>query len=631
MRSTNSTFRWLNYTQFLGALNDNIFKFLIIFHLIAQYGNDQSSTITGVAGIIFVVPFLLFSHASGILADRKSKQKIIFFTKIIEIFIMIFGAAAFALGNPLLLYTVLFLMAVQSTLFSPSKFGIIPELVSREKISEANGALSSFTFLAIIMGTIAAPVIWKNFQNQTAYGCLICITIAVAGAACSTRIHSTTPKGSRNQITFLFFRDIWNTVKFAKKDPYLLGAMLGCSFFWVIGAFVQINIIPYGIQVLAFSAENSVYLFLVTALGIAAGSWVAGRLSGRNIEFGIVPIGALGLTISCIGMRFVPHGNLLLTCLDILVMGISAGLFIIPLEAFVQVRSPENRRGEIIATNNFLNFVGILFASALTLIFTHIFYLSAAQGFFVVGLLTLALLFLYIKILPDFLVRFIVLIITRVFYRLRKKGIDHIPADGPALLVSNHTAWVDPFLIQAASQRRIRFLIFRKYYENKWLRSIARLMGTIPIAADDPPHKLIQSLNKARVALDDGLLVCIFADGEMTKTENIDEFMKGAEQIIKDRDDPIIPIYIGGSWDRFSSVQNGPPPTSFQKNFQSSHHLFQWSHDSSEFNSDYKRRYSGSLRRIHSKQIINMLPTLSFILLFIRFSKFRRQPFDSKD
>ena len=552
-----STFRWLNATQFFGALNDNMFKFLIIFFLIGIQGAEQAKTIQGIAGIIFVVPFLLFSHAAGVLADRYSKRTIIVGTKVFEIGVMCLGALSFYLGLPLALYGVLFLMAVQSAFFGPSKYGIIPELVSPERISKANSYLVSFTFLAIIIGTSSAPLITHFISGRFEIAAVLCAAFALVGTGCSLLITETPAKKSNQEFTLLFLRDIRNTIFDVYKDKYLFGAILGGSYFWLLGAYVQLNIIPYGIEVLGLSAENSTYLFLVTAVGIAIGSSLAGKLSGRNIEFGIVPLGACGMAITCIALNFISEKGFILTGLIIVLMGISAGLFIVPLSSFIQYRSPENRRGEILATANFINFIGILFAAALILAFTHFLSLSAAQGFLALGLATFVLMVASLIVLPDFLLRFIALAVMKIFYRLRICGIENIPLEGGALLVSNHISWVDALLLTATNQRRIRFLMERKYYSIKWLNPLMRLLKVIPISVTDSPKTVLRSLRQARSALDDGYLVCIFAEGQISRTGNMGEFRKGFERITKGSNHPIIPVYIGGAWGSIFSYYSG--------------------------------------------------------------------------
>ncbi len=549
--------RWLNAAQFFTALNINIFKFILIFYLIEIQGEAQAKTITATIGIVFVMPFILFSHLAGILADRYSKQRVIMLTKMSEVFIMMLGIAAYANGSIPGLYAVMFCMSLQNTLFSPAKFGIIPELVPPEQLSGANAVLGSFTFIAIIAGTTLSSTLQHYFKETPNLSVSICVLIA-AGAYLSGRNITKTPaKDPQRRFSIWFLWEIFKTVREASRDRQLITAILGCSYFWLIGAYIQANIIPYGIEVFSFSSEKSAYLFLITAFGIATGSLLAGKLSGRNIEFGIVPVGSIGMAAMCYLLSQLNSNQLLFAIVALFIMGASAGLFIIPLAAFIQYRSPDQRRGEFQAATNFLNFGGILLASLLILIFTQYFKLSAQGGFAAMGLLTLILTAIAICLLPDFLVRFIMVFMTRVFYRITVRGLENVPLHGPALLVSNHVSWVDGLAILSTGQRRIRFIMQKEIYHKRWLYPLARLMRMIPISARDSPKEIVAALAQGRVALEEGYLVCIFAEGMITRTGNLAGFQKGYRQIVKHLDVPIIPVYIGGAWGSIFSYSRG--------------------------------------------------------------------------
>lgn len=555
-----TTFAWLNCTQFFGALNDNVFKLLCIFFLIKILGVSESSNITSNMGIAFVIPFLLFSHAAGVLADRISKRRILVLSKFSEFIIMILGVIAFLFNEPFAIYIVMFLMSTQSAFFGPSKFGIIPELVQTKDISRANSFLVSLTFLAIIIGTGLASlisIIIKKLSLDFVYSGLVCCFIALIGALCSLKIKKTPAFNSSKSFTPWFIADLFKTYKSIYHDRHLFFAVAGAAYFLLIGAFVQMNIIPYGLENMDLSKEWSNALFLFTALGIGFGSYIAGKLSGRNIEFGIIPIGSILISISAISLYFFNVNHLIFVCVAIFIMGCGAGLFIVPLESFIQYRSPEKRRGEILAASNFLSFTGVLIASLLLKFLTNILSISAAGGFLFIGILNFGLMILSIIILPDFLLRFIALFIMKLFYKIDVKGIDNVPIEGPALLVSNHVSWVDALLLVATSQRRIRFMMERSIYDVKWLNPLFKLMGVIPIAFSDPPKKIVESLKNARKALDEGYMVCIFAEGRITRSGHISEFRKGFEKIIKGTSYPIIPIYIGGAWGSIFSYYHG--------------------------------------------------------------------------
>lgn len=414
-----NSFLWLNVTQFLGALNDNIFKLLTIFALIAVEGKEQASLIVALAGMTFVAPFLIFSALAGSLADRVSKRTIIVTVKILENVIMIFGVVAFISKIPVLLYGSLFLMSTHSAFFGPVKYGIVPELVGRDNLTRANSFLVLWTFLAIIFGTFLAPFLAGITHSQYDHAGYFCILIAMLGVAASIRIRKTAPAGSAQQASLFFIRDIWHTLRSIRRDRYLTVAIMASMYFYMVGAFMQLNLIPYGMEVLNLTQEQSGYLFLIAALGIAAGAVLAGRISGKTIEFGLVPAGALGLSVgSCL---FTLTNSNISVWSVVAVIGVSAGLYIVPLETFIQYKSPRENLGKILAAANFLSWIGILVASGLIYLFSEVFHLSSRHGFLVLGILTLCFTCLILYYYPVFTVRMTAMI-GRLFSARPKKN-----------------------------------------------------------------------------------------------------------------------------------------------------------------------------------------------------------------
>ena len=473
-----------------------------------------------------------------------------------ELVVTIVGAYFFFAGSELGLYVVLFLMGSHSALFAPSKYGIIPEIVEREQLSYVNGLLESFSYMAIILGTATASLLAQLTRADYAVASLLCIGVALAGLVTGTRIEKTPAVGSTGGFSFFFMKDIWKNLRYAGQDRELMLALLGSAYFMIIGAFTQINLIPYGMQVLNLTQEKSGYLFLIAALGIGAGSFIAGKLSGRGVEFGIVPLGALGLTFSAVMLHLIPS-SLYMVMLAIFILGFSAGIFIVPLQAFIQMRSPRERLGEVLAASMFLNWTGVLLASGLSYLLSVYLKFSAGQGFVALGFMTMALTLITLKILPDFLVRFLALLLTRSFYRIKVMGGGNVPLTGPALLISNHVTWVDALLLGATQQRRIRFIMEREIYNNRILNPLFRLMKVIPVSSRDSRKQLVAFMRDAREALDQGYLICLFAEGAITRNGMLREFRPGFEKIVKGTDCPIIPVYIGGAWGSIFSYAHG--------------------------------------------------------------------------
>ncbi len=545
---------WLNATQFLGAMNDNVFKMFIIFALTATMGGD---TAFGIANIVFALPFLMIAGMAGILADRYSKRDIILATKILEMAVMLVGVIGFWLGWSGFLFALLFAMGVQTSLFGPSKLGIVPELVPRDRLSRANSLLVMFTYLAIILGTAISPVLAHNLAgDQYAVAQWFCVFFSVAGILAAFMIRRTEPVGAQHSISPFVLPDIYDTLKKIWHDAYLLQAVIASAYFFFLGAFLQSNIFPYGIEYLELTKENCAYLFSLGAFGIAFGAWAAGKLSGRHIEFGLVPLGAFLLTLSSLLLNAIPP-NVYCAAAILLLAGLGSGLFVVPLHAFIQDRSKRELRGKVLGLMSFMSWVGVLLAGALLLLFNA---LNVAPGvrFTIMGFLTLVLTIFCMYVLPDFFIRFIVLIITRIGYSLRVLGHEHIPIHGSALLVSNHASYVDALLIIATQQRRVRFIMTRDVYESwTWLHPFFKLLGCIPISIDDPPRKIVDSIREARAALDEGYLVCIFAEGGLTRTGTVREFKRGMETILTGTSHPIIPVYLGGSWGTIASYYHG--------------------------------------------------------------------------
>lgn len=387
-------FAYLNFTQFLGVMNDNFFKLILIFMLLEVQGFEHNDTILSMAGAIFVIPFLLFSIPAGAIADRFAKNKIVIFVKAFEVIGSIIGCIGLALHSQILSYSALFLLATSGALFGPAKYGIVPELVSESNLSKSNGYLSSSTFLAVIIGTfLAGPITSFTDKNFTIIG-FFSLFFAILGFISSLLIPKTKSAGSTKKIPYLFFTEVFRTLNKAKKVPYLRMSIIGSAYFLFIGGYTQLNIIPYAVTCLGLSDIQGSYLFLITALGIGGGSLIAGKLSGDVVELGLAPIGAIGMTIASI-LLSVCSLNLIVVGLILLMFGLCGGFYLVPLDSYIQAVSPSYERGQNVATNNFMGFLGVLIASSFIYLFGNVFKLEPADGFLIVGLITLAVSILY--------------------------------------------------------------------------------------------------------------------------------------------------------------------------------------------------------------------------------------------
>ncbi len=382
------SFRLLNATQFLGALNDNIFKLLIIYFLIHIKGPEYTNTILSLAGSLFVIPFLLFSSAAGVLADKISKRTVIVVTKAVEILVMAFGAIAIYTHSEISCYTLLFLMGAQSAAFGPSKYGIIPEIVSPQKVSKANGSLTALTYMAMILGSVFSSFLMQISQNNFLFIAFVCCVIAVLGTLTSLGIGKTEAQGSDRKITPLFVYDIYKALSLSAKRPFLFPAILGASFFLFIGGYVHLNVIPFAMESLNLSAVTGGYLFSATAVGIAIGAKLSGKLAKDRIEMGLSCLSGFCIVVVFFLLTFFAQ-SLTMVVILLTLLGIFGGLFVIPLESFIQVASPQRRRGQIIAASNFLSFSCVLCASFAIYLFNERWGFSAAGSFVLIGCLTL--------------------------------------------------------------------------------------------------------------------------------------------------------------------------------------------------------------------------------------------------
>jgi acyl-[acyl-carrier-protein]-phospholipid O-acyltransferase / long-chain-fatty-acid--[acyl-carrier-protein] ligase len=538
-----SSFTYLTITQFLGALNDNIYKLLIVYYLIGIEGFENSHKILAFTGAVFVLPFLLFSAPSGTLADRFSKRDIIVTTKILELVITGFSVLVFAFQSVIGAYAILFLLAVQTALFSPSKYGIIPELVSSEKISKANGLMSSFTFLAIILGTFFASFLLQITGRNYILAAMFCTFISLVGLVTSFLIEITPPAGSVKRFQVFFLKEIFDSLKIASKEPSLLPAVCGSAYFLFLGAFIQLNIIPYAVQSLHLTDVQGGYLFLLTAIGIGTGSIIAGKISGRIVELGLVPFGALGVVISCFALDiFSDHLFAVLPL--IVVLGIFGGIYQIPLDSYIQVASPATYRGQIVAATNFLSFFGVLCSSMFIYLIAEVFHLEAAQGFSLMAIITIFTFVAFTFQFFDYLTRFVGMILSKIHFKTVTFGAENIP-NCPAVYVCTHTAWNDTLLLLGSQRRRMRFFIENEKEHSKLLKKLYHLLRVVFIPAIEPLENNVACLAEIKTTLQKGISVCIFIDNPniMAEIEKLKEsfyFLK----IVETSNYPIIPVLI---------------------------------------------------------------------------------------
>ena len=541
------------WTQFLGAFNDNVYKFMVSMRAMdvaAQSGTDYLA----VAGAIFVIPFLLFSGYSGHLADAISKRTVLISVKVFEIFVMLLGLASFLSTSIPLMMTVLFLMAVHSTVFSPAKYGIVPEIVPDSELSRANGLLEMSTFVAIILGSSLGTYLFSIWKGEPWKLGAVTLGVAFAGLSTSFRIKRVPAAGSTTKFAWNPFGEVVTGTRHMLKDKALWLTILAFSYFWFIGALFQLDLIQFG-KALKMDERYIGLMNTVMALGIGGGSMLAGRLSGSKVELGLVPLGSSLMALFCILFFFV-QGSYTGVLIILALLGLAAGLYAVPLNAFMQQRSESNEKGRIIATNNFYNTIGMLLAAGALYLIRDVMHISAGGLILIFGFVTLLVTVYIVTIVPDFLVRFVFWAATHTIFKIRIVGGKNVPLNGPALLVSNHISHVDGFLIGSCVQRFVRFMVWKPYFENKFLRGFFKLTKAIPMGTNGP-REVVESIREARKQLSEGHVVCIFAEGAISRTGNMLPFKRGMERIVQGLDVPIIPVNLDGMWGSIFSFERG--------------------------------------------------------------------------
>jgi acyl-[acyl-carrier-protein]-phospholipid O-acyltransferase/long-chain-fatty-acid--[acyl-carrier-protein] ligase len=551
----NRGFFWFFWTQFLGAFNDNFYKIiitLIALDIPAAAGGGKHYI--PLIGGLFILPFLLFSGYSGYLADIYSKRNVLVAVKCFEIVAMGLGFLAFFVDRMEPMLAVVFLMGLHSTIFSPAKYAILPEMLSEQDLSRGNGLLEMSTFMAIILGTSLGGTIYEAWKNRLAWIGVVLVAIAVLGTLTSLGITKVPPSGSAKKFVANPLAEIWQGARSLYRDRILWLTVMGISYFWFLGAFLQMVLPLYGKEILDLGETRISLLWTFAALGIGAGSLMAGRLSGDKIELGLVPVGALGMGVFVLLLYLItPSFTAAATAL--VLMGFFAGFFGVPLNALLQQRAGREVKGRLIATNNVFNTLGVLLAAALLWVLVAPLQLSADMNLLAAGALTFAMTIYVLRLLPHICARFVLWLLTHTFYRIRVAGQENIPLRGAALLVSNHVSFVDAILIGASMPRFIRFMLHREYYENRWLKRFFRLMKVIPVATT--PRGIIESLRAARREVEAGEVVCIFAEGAISRTGHLLPFRRGFEKIVEGSNVPIIPVHLDRLWGSIFSFKQG--------------------------------------------------------------------------
>ncbi len=546
----NGGFQAFLWTQFLGAFNDSVYQTIVALHV-----GKANPAYVPLVPAVFTLPSLLFSGYAGHLADLVSKRTVLIGVKIFEIAIMLFGLITLLRGWTEGMLAVVFLMGLHATIFSPAKYGIVPEMISDRDLSRGNALLEMSTFVAIVIGIAGGGVLFALWKADPWRMGVVALVVSLIGFATSLKITRVPASGARQTFRWNPFGEIASSTRHLLNDKALWLAVLGVSYFWFAGVLLKTDLQYFGTEVLKVTDNGVSMLWAFLAIGIGAGNMLAGRLSGDKVELGLVPMGSIFMGVFALALVLVRHSFALSTAAVVL-LAMASGLFVVPLYAFIQQKSGNQEKGRVVAANNFYQTIGMLLASGLMwLCYTRL-HLSATVILLGFGISLLAVTAYIVTIVPDYLVRFVLWLLTHSVFRIRINGAENVPLEGPALLVVNHISHVDGFLIGACVQRFIRFMVWKPYYELKAFRWFFRLSKAIPVGTSGP-RDMVESIRAARKEIAGGHVVCIFAEGAISRTGNMLPFKRGMEKIVEGTEVPIIPVHLDRLWGSIFSFEGG--------------------------------------------------------------------------
>ena len=552
----------LFWTQFLGAANDNLFKFaftLLATYKAADWGGLDPAAASFVIGAIFIAPFVLFSATAGQLADKLDKARVIRAVKSLEVAIMALAAAGFLARAPMLLYACVFLMGLHSTLFGPVKYAYLPQHLRDDELTGGNGLVEMGTFVAILLGTMAAGSIMTTAVGPQAIAAA-CLVVAVLGRITAHFVPASPSADASLAIEWNPVAETLRNLRAAARDRALFNSLLGISWLWFFGSVFLASMAPFARQVLHGDEAVVTFLLASFSIGIAAGSLACERLSGHKVEIGLVPFGSIGMTLFALDLWLASRGAapaLWHVLADLFLLAFFSGLYSVPLYAMIQTRAAPAHRARVIAANNILNALFMIVAALMSAALLHA-GLTLPQLFAVMGLMNAAVAAYIYLLVPEFLMRFLCWLLIHSVYRLEKRGLENIPESGPAVLVCNHVSFVDPLVILAASPRPIRFVMDHRIFATPVLSFIFRTGKAIPIApAKEDPRLLEAAYDAVAAALEEGELVAIFPEGRITDSGELYPFRPGIRRIVERTPVPVVPLALKGLWGSFFSRRFG--------------------------------------------------------------------------
>ncbi|MDH4390598.1 MAG: MFS transporter, partial [Aquabacterium sp.] len=565
------------WVQFLGAGNDNLFKFA--FTVLVTYQLQVPWLPEGLAGLVigalFILPFVLFSATSGQLADKLEKSRLMRFVKNLEIAIMAAGALGFLTAHAGLLLACVFLMGLHSTLFGPVKFAYLPQHLSARELTGGNGMVEMGTFVAILLGSLAGGVLIALPQVGPTAVALACFAMALAGRWAAQGVPHSPATDPGLQINWNPFTETWRNLVLARQDVVVFRSLLGISWMWFFGAVFLANFPAFAKGVLHGDEHVASLLLVVFSVGVGVGALLCEVASRRHVEIGLVPAGAIGMSMFAIDLYFAARGLPAVplqgfgaflaqpahwrVMVDLFMLSLSVGVFSVPMYALIQLRSQPSHRARIIAANNILNALFMIVSSLGAGVLLGAGF-SVPEVFLATALLNMLAGAYVFLLVPDYLLRFVAFVLSRLVYRVDVQGDQHLPARGAAVVVvvCNHVSHVDALLLMAASPRPMRFVMDQRSFQVPVLGWLLRLAQAIPIAPQhDDPGTHAAALAAADRALADGELLCIFPEGGITHGGPPQPFQGGVMAILQQRAVPVVPVALHNPWGSLFSHVDG--------------------------------------------------------------------------
>jgi len=555
-------------TQALGAFNDNVFRNATVLLIGFEMGlsTEQITTYANFAPALFILPFFLFSASAGQIAEKFEKTRVIRFVKLFEIAAMSVAAFGFLTHNAVVLLSVLFLMGLHSTLFGPIKYAILPQALREEELVGGNGLVEMGTSLSILLGMmLGGSLIAAAGPIGPLLASIAVLLIAVCGYLVCRAIPPAPAAAPELKFNWNFLSETWKAIGFIAQDRTVFNSVLGISWFWFFGIVFTAQLPNY--TTLYLGGSDGVYILALAlfSVGTGIGSLLCERLSGHKVEIGLVPFGSIGLTLFGIDLYFarpqlaVVHGLAPLqfltapgnwrVALDLTVIGVFAGFYIVPLFALVQSRAERSQLSRIIAGNNILNALFMVVASVLSGVLLNLVHLSIPQLFLAAALANAVVAVYIYTLVPEFLLRFVDWILINTLYRIRITGLENIPEDGAALLVCNHISFMDPLIILGSIRRPVRFVMYYKIFNIPLVKYVFRAAKAIPIAGKkEDPELMERAFAEVDKELGEGHIVCIFPEGGITRDGTIQHFRPGLERILAQRPVPVVPLALRGLW-----------------------------------------------------------------------------------